>query len=669
MAMRKRNCLAFADPGLRFRKNDGLLLIKEKRHIVRAGVRNISGRRVLILYFYNREKAAAGIFEPEYALFQRGDDYITLQRLEDGEVKWRKASTDNLGKSGACFTKTCAFGGLRDEQLVTRFCKIMGKTGFGALNALQAEIMAVRRTKRIMARERSIIGRMKPLPPVPRGLKGWIHREVLPHYVLYDYRGGGKPAPGYCTACRRDVLVNGAKHCKEGKCPRCGKAVTFKASGRAKRVWDRKTAQVLQKTGENELVLRIFKIYNDLCDWRKPKLTYRENARFFIRRTDGNGVRIEPYYYSHNAGKLTNWKKGTRPRFSSYQETFEGDICGYLYCKSLGSALAGTPWQYSQLDRFYQSGSEPMEVIPYLRAYLKYPAVEYLVKLGLTKLAEQIVYSYGDTKIINENGRTLREALGIGPEDLPVLQKVNADTGQLRLYQGLKKQGVRADERLLVWYRERGISSNEDVLLPLRYATPGKLMRYADAQYERLKDCKNHYGVRRYDKPSRVLSEYRDYLETGGSLGYDFTDSFVLFPKNLPEAHDQASKLYDTKKKTMFDEAIRGAYAGLWEQYCFTKDGLTLIPPETADEIVKEGHALRHCVHTYVERVAKGKCVILFVRRTENVKEPYFTVELSDGRVAQIRGQQNGEPPPEVQKFLGLWERKKLRPANLPAAA
>lgn len=669
MSIKKQELRKYADPGLKFSPGSGVLHLKEIQYAVRAAVKNIASRRTLVLYFFNCKHVAAGFNEPEYTLFQMRDDYITLQRMPGGQEKWRKASLDNLGERYACFTNTCAFYRQKDEHLVTQYCEKTNQTGFYALNALQSQIMFARLQKRTKSKERKIIELMKAIPSVPRGLKNWIHREVLPHYIFYEYKRGGKPMKGYCTACRHDVLVSGAKHCGSGVCPRCKKAVTFKASGRAKRVWDRTTAQVLQKVSGNELVLRIFKISNGLRDWREPNLSVYENARLFIRWNDEIKVSVKPYYYAYGQGLLTHWKKGERPRMSYYQYNFECDICGHLYCKDLPDEMANTPWQYSQIERYYRSDGEPLEVMPYMSAYLKYPAIEYLVKLGLTKLTCQIAYDHYEKKAIIQNGKNLRETLGVGPEDIPVLQAVNVNTRQLELYKELKAQGIRADEKLLVWYGDRGIADIENIMIPLKYTTPSKIMRYVDEQYDRMKDSTTRYGARRYQQPSSVLSEYKDYLIMGSPLGYDFTDSFVLFPRNLPEAHDQASKLFDTKKKAIYNGLIRDAYISLLEQYRFTKNGLTLIPPKTANEIVKEGHTLHHCVHSYVERVANGKCVILFIRRTDSIKEPYYTLELRDNRVMQIHGNKHCAPTPEVEKFLDMWKRKKLLPAGAARAA
>jgi hypothetical protein len=70
-----------------------------------------------------------------------------------------------------------------------------------------------------------------------------------------------------------------------------------------------------------------------------------------------------------------------------------------------------------------------------------------------------------------------------------------------------------------------------------------------------------------------------------------------------------------------------------------------------------------------VESVAQGKCVIMFLRRTEHIDEPFYTVQLRDGEIQQARGYDNGARTPEVEKFLALWERKVLQKQRAPKAA
>jgi predicted RNA-binding Zn-ribbon protein involved in translation (DUF1610 family)/rubredoxin len=659
MSINRRECLKYADPGLPFDLGSGLLYASQLEYITRSAVKNIAGRRVLLLYIYNRVRLSEGCNVPEYILYQYRNDYITLQIEDGGKQRWRVASLDNLGSRYMYLSKKCAFYRRSDEQRVTRFCEHPEKTGFDALEELQNGIKAVRLDARTKAKERRIIARMEPIPATPRGLRGWIHREILPHYIFYDYIRG-KQTKGYCTACRQDILVSGAKHNAQGKCPNCGKSIKFKASRRATKVWDRDTVQCIHKISDNEVVVRIFKVDCSLRDWRQPDLTVRENARIFVRQSRSEAVMSEPYYYASGKGKLTDWKRGCRPQFSYYQYSFECDICGYLYTNDLGKALAGTPWQYCQLADFADYDRDRLEVAPYLRAYCEYPSLEFLVKLKLNKLAEQLVYSR-DGIPISKYGRNLREVLGIWPEDLPLLQTLNANARQLELCQDLRTQSVHPDEALITWYTKNRIFSKDDILTPLMYTTPYKLMRYAEEQYKRLKTFKGKYGGIRYEGVRKVLSEYKDYLIMGRGLNFNLTDSFVLFPRNLQVSHDQSSKLYDTKKSSIYRKVIRGAYEGLLGQYHYANDEFTLIPPKTANEIVKEGHTLHHCVNTYVERVAKGKCIVLFIRRNDSINDPFYTVELQNNRVTQVYGMDHCKPTPEVNNFINLWTANRLQ--------
>ncbi len=667
MLINKRECRKYADSGQTMNRNGGLLYAEQVDHIVRTALKNIGGHRILVLYFYNREKAANGYCKPIYTLFQAKDDYTTLEQTEDGKSRWLSANLYHFGEGR--FVKKCAFYSPKDVQRVTRFCGIPTRSGLSALEVMQNSIMSNRLDERIKARERKILKRMKSISSVPRDFKGWIHREVLPAYIFYKYHRSKKPLSGYCSACCHDVLVTGAKHNEAGKCPRCKKAITFKAVGKSQRLWDRTTVQLLQKTGPNELLVRIFKTSKSYRNIRTPDLSVWENARIYLRR-NGEKLVVEPYYYSYTGGILTKWKKGERPVFNRWSYNFEHETCGMLYCRNLVETLRNTPWQYCQLEQFYRMDYEPLEVIPYLRAYSRYPMIEYLVKFGLGRITAYVVYSGNvDPKVINANGKNIREILGVGPEDIPVLRAVNANESQLKLYRALKQRCARFDEELLRWFADHKIPSIDNVVYPLQFMTGQKLMHYVGQQYTKMINVKSSSGYRRYESLNPVLSEYKDYLRFSQKLEYDLSDSFVLFPRNLKKAHDQASNLYDTHKSEIFDKLIQSAYPSLLERYQFTKNGLTLLPPKTAEEIVTEGHTLHHCVHSYVEKVADRECVILFLRRTDHINDPFYTVELQDDQIIQTRGQGNCAPTPEIKRYLSMWKERKLKKLNGQKAA
>ena len=315
---------------------------------------------------------------------------------------------NHLGKSYN-FSGKCAFYSLTDEQRVTRFCKMPAKEGFLSLSALQGELLDQKWKKRKMQREKKIQSRMQTVGSLPRDMNGFMRRETLPRYIFYDYHRGKAPIPGYCTACRHEVEIVGAKHNKAGICPRCKKPITFKSRGKRGYITDRSTAQVIQRTGENELVIRFVKAY---CSYRKedtPSFSVYENARLFLTWNEGKLVKWEPFYYSYNPHGLTPWCKGERPVFSRYQYCFEADDCGYLYHRNLDSELKGTPWQYAALKEYYFGDRTPLYVASYLKEYLYHPMLEYLVKCRLYRLATYVVYGEGgryyyDNEVLNSAG-------------------------------------------------------------------------------------------------------------------------------------------------------------------------------------------------------------------------------------------------------------------------
>ena len=678
MSINKRECRKFADPGLTISPNNGLFCMNQVNYVVRTAVRNISGRRTLLLCFYSKKMLSADCQSPIYTLFQLKDEYIMLERLECGKIKWRTACLSNFKEYR--FLQQCALYSMQDQERITRFCGQSTVVGLSALIKLQTSIMEKRSKERIRAREQKTIQRMSVLSPVPRDFRGWIHREVLPAYIFYEYHRSKKPMVAYCTACRHDVSVSGVKHGESGLCPRCKRAITFKATGRSKNVWDQTTAQLLQRTESGELILRIFKVFKSYRAYREAGLSAHENARVFVKCGKEQNICVEPYYYSYTKGTLTHWLSGERPRFSFYQYNYECDVCGKLYCGNLAEVLEGTPWQYCQILRFYGHDNDAMEVIPYLRAYLVYPMIEYLLKLGLHNLTTELVYGNDPRKpSINASATDIKGVLMVDTEDIKHLQCIDATASQLQRLQLFRAREGRFEKELYVWCLENEVYFR-DVERALKYTTGQKLLRYIREQQDRSNVDIENGKVGHYGKISDILRDYDDYLRYGDQLSYDFSDSFVLFPRHLKVAHDQVFMLWDMRMKQERERAerqrkhnanvqIAALYKALTRQFKFTKDGLTIVLPQKAEDIVFEGHALHHCVGGRYDSHANGHCVILFIRKKDSPDKPYCTMEVANGRVVQVRGYDNETPAPEVKKFVSLWEQKKLLAGSSSKAA
>ena len=95
----------------------------------------------------------------------------------------------------------------------------------------------------------------------------------------------------------------------------------------------------------------------------------------------------------------------------------------------------------------------------------------------------------------------------------------------------------------------------------------------------------------------------------------------------------------------------------------FEADGMKIVLPSSPDEIIAEGQALHHCVGTYVERVAKHECIILFLRQSSNMDKPFYTLEIKNRKAVQVRGLKNCPATPEVQAVVDRFESQVLMAA------
>ena len=168
---------------------------------------------------------------------------------------------------------------------------------------------------------------------------------------------------------------------------------------------------------------------------------------------------------------------------------------------------------------------------------------------------------------------------------------------------------------------------------------------------------------RGYGNMQQAVSEYRDYLDMCAKLGYDMSNSFVLYPRDLREAHDRVQGRVKAKADARMRRDFKAAMEAVTGRLDYEADGMRMLLPATPEEIVAEGQALHHCVGSYVDRVARKECVILFLRQCEDISKPFYTVEVRGREVVQVRGWDNGDPTPEVKKFMGQWERQVLRAA------
>ena len=663
----KRACRKLAMPELKFNLNEGVLHVESCPYIIRTAVRNIAGQRILMLYIYQRENILAGSIKPRWVVFQGRYDFATLSLRENASATWQCSPFDSLDRICRFDTK-CAFYRQQDEARAAHFCKCE-HSAISALICLQWSISRRKALERKRKKQRAIIERMKYVPALPRDLKGFIHREVMPQYIFYDYQRKG-PEHAFCTACRHEVSIAAAKHNTSGICPRCKKKITFKSRGKRGRVFDRATIQVLQKAEVNGLVLRIIKVYRAFVDSDIPNhFETWENARQFITLSSSGQCSIDAYYYHHKAEyDLTPWCYGYRPVLYPWQDNFTADMRGILYLRNLSDTLKDTPWAYSQLETF--SGIASFSgVATFLSASIKRPKIEHLIKMKLYRLVSGIIYggySYSVLQAINFNGENMRAILGVDRPYFPLLRELDPSIDQLHLIRQLLQADHKPSTEQIKWFIANKISNADAAKELLAHMSVHKLQRYAERQFA----PEDEAALKRVDyyKMNTLITDYHDYLCMCKELQYDVKNSFVLFPHKLKEAHDSAAKTLRDKHTAEQEKAIADSFDEWQKRYQYQGKELMMIPPHSAKEIVDEGTALHHCVRRYVKKVAEKESVILFVRSVDEPDKSLCTVEVKDGQVTQARGFDNAEPPAQITAFIEQWKQRVLYASDKAAA-
>lgn len=658
----KKACREFAAPGAVMSLDSGLLHAEQVKYIVQTAVRIIGHKKTLVLYIHDRERAAQGDLRPLWTMFHCKDGYITLEKKEDGKTSWRTAAFKNLDKDWF-FVRNCAFYTPEDQRRLEHYFGRNTGHGFSPLIWAQDAMMAQRLEHRLEKRRQKVRDRMARVPALPRGWKSWAYRTALPAYFFYDYKRRRKAVEGVCTGCGHEVTLSGVRYGAKGTCPHCGRELVMKSRGRRGWVEDRDTCQVIQRTAPDEIVIRIIKAG---CYYKgdTPVRDAYENARFFIRFDDSGLTRLEQYYYSYPEAR---WKPGTRPVYSLWCYNYEADVSGHVYCKNLPEVLDDTPWKYCPLAAFYQHFRRPMEVMPFLTAYLEQPRLEHLVKVGFFSLVKDLAYNNYDRDIpLDQTQDRTHRILGVLAEDVDFLRGLDVGFEMLRTYQEYCWAGLKDRQKLLSWQMEHGVG--RDVLETLDYMTVHKMLRYLESQYELLKDRRTPFGSPRYGSMQDLLSEYRDYLDMCAGQDYDMRSSFVLYPKDLQASHDRVAQHIKARNDGDTMRAFKTAYAHVGGSLDFEYRGMAIVRPGTPDEIAQEGNALHHCVGSYVTRVAKRECLILFLRRCGDLAKSFYTIELRHRRIVQVRGQGNQDPTPEVRDFVDRWKREVLQAPALGLA-
>lgn len=151
-----------------------------------------------------------------------------------------------------------------------------------------------------------------------------------------------------------------------------------------------------------------------------------------------------------------------------------------------------------------------------------------------------------------------------------------------------------------------------------------------------------------------AFSYYMDYIGILDSLKVSDKDK-IKFPSNLILSHDRAVDAFNAVKHDIERQEFESRKR-LEKSMEMEIGTFKFLLPATAEELVQEGKTLHHCVggSGYIQKHAEGKTTIVFIRK--NFKEPFYTMEYKDGKVAQVRGESNKDAFPELTDAVKKWE-------------
>lgn len=457
-----------------------------------------------------------------------------------------------------------------------------------------------------------------------------------------------------CSRCGKHIVLAKFKlsHKDRTTCPKCG------ADGEVVHAWRRARTQAkyyftyFERAlyDKEAIIARSFAVYRCICtDTGEIFDDYVPREYYLMRKGEAIHWTHECDFWGHEW-----WSK----RKSLYSKDYVMELSGYQVCLGLDrlKPLLKDSWlKYSQLDAFIRlTGAE--DAFRYIELYQKHPQLEHIMKMGLWNIIAEGLRCHSFRSIFNWNGKTPKDLFGvpIGKGDMLALSAlaVDMDTFHLALY--LKKNSRFSLTDLAQKRKELEQLSHFDTCEMF-----DTLKGYGVCSEETLK-----YILRQQQKKTRyqsirgVLIDWMDYLKDCNELGLSLEDTAVLKPHDLQQAHQNII----AQLKIKADEELDKQMAKLKEErkrYNFAAGGFIAKVAENSTELIVEGKVLHHCVGTYADKHAKGKCTIILIRRLEEPEVPFYTMELvgPEKRIIQVRGNHNCGMTQEVEAFVESYKK------------
>lgn len=603
---------------------------------------------ILEVAIYETQCLRMGARRPSYEVFidYEKRDYITRDVMHE---KFLTAKMENLlvdRRKLECVTKR--FISEEDNALIQRFLK-KDDEGIQCIVDFQNKI---KRERLLAVRAREVAPwdkQMKKVPDIPKDFMTWGERfAVQEHFIFYTYDKKGAKK-GFCSCCKKEVPIVNPKHNKKAVCKCCGRHVTFKSRGKAGTFSTERYLGYLMQKVDDGMVLRTFYFTNHFAKGNEiPKVNMSETRRVLYTKE----FAPDTYVYALYKNEYLRWVHTAS--FFRYGSLYSEP--GRIYPRTLPS-LAKDALKMTGLPEMIKA-LKNIDPEMYLNALRENPYLEQLAKSGLTRLAHAVIFDMKldlDIQDIKE----LPKALGIDRARMKRLRENNGARVYLAWLKYEKRENTIIDDNVIRYFSEIGVTPDQLSFISDRMSET-KICNYLKKQYK--------LSGR---KPQELIGTWDDYLAMASRCKIDVKKEIFYKPKNLLESHNEVVKLCGGVEVALRAGEIASKFPdidnicqSLKEKYEFHNKKYAIVVPDRIEDIITEGKVLGHCLDRddrYFERMHDRETYIVFLRKTECIDTPYYTLEIEpDGTTRQKRttGDNQNADYENAVDFIRKWQKE-----------
>lgn len=622
-------------------------------------VQNLKGYIKIAVFL--PEKMRKNIKTPKYEIFLNiaGEEYITRELDDDGkEVRWLTAMVHNL--EGVHFIHWYPY---KNSKV------FISKDGMSTLNRLKldndrTEIKGIVRlkywqqeqknkeTERKEKREQEPWDAdMKLIPKIPKSFEEWMRRDTASeYYMIYEYSKKGQKT-GYCSRCKKYVPISNPKHGKETICPSCKAKATFKAHTRLQTLeTPYYMAEIIQKFNGG-IVIRTFEQHQWYrgAEYEAPHIRTDEFERIMIF---DNGT-IKKYEWGNYKQKVYRWIQDKE--YIPGKRTYYSSEMRKLFKRNLSYLKQHSLLKHSAIDLWPEL---PLSTTNYLEMEKGNPLIEKLARIGMFKLAKEIILSKYDNKLLNEDETELAKMLKIDGSRLKRLKAMDANLYSLKWMQYEKMANVIWPDEMIKDFGEAKMKPSGSLGFLNHPISFVKCHNYLKKQAAIMEET-----------IAQALVTWRDYIYMADQLKMNTKLDQISRPKDLKLAHDELVLIIESQGLEKTAKKIEKKFPKVNSQlpklkkFEYTQGEFTIVAPKNVLDIVTEGTLLKHCIHTcdyYFSRIQTDETYLFFLRRSKQPDMPWYTLEVEpSGNIRQKRttGDNQNADLQKAMPFLRKWQK------------